>query len=123
MTSYLIANGVTVAVGDALYIDSNGQVNLTDSDAEASARFIGIAKTGGTGDGATVYADVYIGGEVTTTAIGGTTPDEGDYVYLSGTAGDITVDAPASGVVLRVGVLVDATTPKILIQVGEPVLL
>jgi hypothetical protein len=124
VSNYVVATGVTIAIGDSLYIDTDGKVALSDADALATAKFVGIAKTGGTGDG-TVAVDVFIGGEVTTTAIGGTSPNEGDYVYLSGTAGgtagDITKDAPTSGILLRVGVITAAATNKVVLQVGVPV--
>jgi len=114
-----------VVAGNIVYIDSadTNRVRKADSDAAASSRIIGFARTT---QAITEAVEVDTLGEVTVSSdLSGDA--QGAYVYLTGTAGEVSTTAPASGTILRVGIITDVGTGagdgKILIQVGTPVTL
>jgi len=120
VSSYPIMNGITIVPGDAIYLEPSGRAHLANSLSTTADKFVGIAKTGGTGDiPGTVSTDVYIGGEASTITIIGTGVSPGKYAYLSATAGTLTVDAPVTGILLCVGLVTGGN--KIVIQVGQAV--
>jgi hypothetical protein len=84
----------TITAGQALYIDSNGKVNLADGNGSGTLQCIGVALNGG---GAGQAIDVLMEGEVygytlATVAYGGP-------VYVSETAGAL-YDADTTGHIL-----------------------
>jgi len=115
-----------MSVGDALYINSDGQVYRTDASAASSAKFVGFARTvtGTIGNNIEVYT---AGKVVSSTDFSGTgiDADEGTYLYLDNTtAGALTDDVSGfttGDVVLRVGVVVSQANDELAVQIGNPV--
>lgn len=101
----------TVEAGQALYIDSNGAVDLADASSAGTAVCIGVALDSVTaGETLSVLHRGYLSGFTLTAAA------YGALVMVSDTAGDldvggsVTVDAPVG----RIGVLPDAARTKVL---------
>ena len=115
------ATHAAIAVGDALYIDSSGTVNLCDADAEASSKFVGFALDSSAENTADDIR-VAVAGKVSGPSGGGAFTAGGE-VFLSLTAGELTQTAPsdAGDVVLKVGYAIGADA--VFIQPGEAVVL
>lgn len=115
-----------LTAGNAAYIDADdaggaNRVVKADADDATAAIVVGFAKTTASAGNA---VEIITAGEVTvSTNISGAA--QGQYVYLSGTAGEVTTTAPSTGTVLRLGVITDVGTGagdgKVLIQIGTPV--
>ncbi len=121
-TTTTVTAGEALTKGDLVYLDKtdSSEAKKADSDAAASAVVIGICAAD-IADAAT--GEVYLVGDVivNTNLVAAT---EGDVVYLHSTAGQVTTTAPASGTVLRMGIVTNAAvsgTATIAIQIGTPV--
>jgi hypothetical protein len=112
----LIENGVTLAAGDAVAVSTtaSGQVTAANADsANLEPDFIGIAITGGTGDGATVNCTFKLIGQPATSGTGLTI---GQAVYVPDLTVATTGEPPATtapsgtgDLAMRVGWAIQAT--------------
>jgi hypothetical protein len=121
---YAIANTITLAAGEAVYMTAAARLDKADASALATSTFLGIVIVGGTGDaGGTVFATIATvdGIEIDGLTITGT-EDEGDMVYLSTTAGGLSTTAPTSAgeVVLPLGICT-AAAGALQLRVGEAI--
>lgn len=89
--------GATVSVGQAVYVDTSGDVRPADADAEASAQargvVVGVGVAGATSAATGQTVDVVTHGPV---ALGASGLTDGAAVYVSTTAGAMDQTAPAS---------------------------
>jgi len=120
--SYPIENGVTLAAGDCVSRGATaGRVQLSDADGTADQKkFVGICRTGGTGDaGGTVIATVWTPGALCTGA--GFTA--GGALFVPDTPGDPTNAAPSTtgDLLQRVGWALSTT--QFILDPGPPVIL
>lgn len=110
----LLYAGTTITAGQAVYSDSAGVLQLTDSDASATAaQCIGIALNGGSTGQPIVVCTEDMGG----LTIGGTVA-AGDTIYTSPTAGGVTktqADVVAGNYTIILGVAFSTT--KIYLQI------
>ena len=113
-----LAPGAAVTQYAGVYMAADGKVEMTDSDAAGTAKFIGIALDQATGEDTPATIRVQLAGE--TSALG-TLTTLGAYAYMSATTGELTMTAPSSGTVLKVGVV--SASGKVILQVGTPVTL
>lgn len=135
---FSIANGVTLAVGDLVYVDdvaaATVSVRADKADADGGSpgdqirNPIGIVTVGGTGDlNGTVIATIAVAGEVDLLAATNiAVADVGKPLYMDATTpGNVTATAPGSGTVLKVGIASasGAGTSKMIIQPGTAVTL
>ncbi len=108
-----------ISVGDALYLDAAGKVNLADASADSTGRFCGFAM-----DASNANAEddirVAVSGKVTGVTSGLTVGDE---VYLNTTAGGLSSTAPSTAgqVVLPIGWAVATST--VVIQPAQRIIL
>ena len=108
--SSMVAETGGVSAGDALYINTSGQLGRADADASGKEFVVGFAAADATASSIVRLASVH--GTVITVATDLSSDANGDVVYLAKTAGAITTTAPsASGdTVFRVGYIVDKGT-------------
>lgn len=89
--------GVTVNVGDAVFVASDGEVEPADADVQASAQarglVVAVGVAGKTSAAAGQAVDVVTHGPV---ALGVTGLTEGGVIYISPTAGKLDQTAPAA---------------------------
>ncbi len=108
-----------ISVGDALYLDAAGKVNLADASADSTGRFCGFAM-----DASNANAEddirVAVSGKVTGVTSGLTVGDE---VYLNTAAGGLSSTAPSTAgqVVLPIGWAVATST--VVIQPAQRIIL
>jgi hypothetical protein len=111
------------------YVDNAGTPNVQKADSNDTARQgpVGFATAGVS---AAASVTIRIAGEASVAAgrfdAAPSAADVGSRVFMSTTPGQVTLTAPtATGdVVQRVGILTDGSaSPKILVQVGEPITL
>jgi len=121
---YSYTAGETLAQYDVVYAycegGTSGRLKKATNAAESTSRVVGVVVTGNTaGNAATiVMAGVY---KMTFTGTAPAIADFGKPVYLSATAGAVTLTAPGAGtVLLRVGYLVGiGATAEVSIHVGD----
>jgi|TARA_Y100000310_G_scaffold220455_1_gene221985 hypothetical protein len=96
--------GGTVAIGDLVYVASDGDVEKADADAAASSIIAGVAvgtPDGGSSASAGEEVDVVVFGPVT----GFSSMTAGPYAFASTTAGKAETGAPAAASGDYVGIL------------------
>lgn len=119
--SVAVTTGEAYAIGDAICLKvSDGKAYKCDSATATETTFIGVAKDASTG--ADESKSVIAGGEVTSSTDFAAMAN-GDTLYLTTVVGSLSDSAPASGTILKVGVVTDIATDKFLIQVGAKVTL
>jgi len=121
-TTLVIANGVTIAAGDVVALGTTagifGQAILGDASGTITPAVVGIALTGGIGDG-TLTTTVLLAGKATTTITGAS---GGEAVYMEA-AGALTLTAPSApgAYLLRMGYAVSATELVIRMDAGTTI--
>ena len=121
---YSYTAGETLAQYDVVYAycesGTSGRLKKATNAAESTSRVVGVVVTGNTAGNATtvVMAGVY---KMTFTGTAPAITDFGKPVYLSATAGAVTLTAPGAGtVLLRVGYLVGiGTQAEVSIHIGD----
>jgi hypothetical protein len=107
-----------LASGDCVYMSANMTATKTDSAALASSYFAGVY------DGTS--GELKVNGVFAMSVVAGLTVGQPVYLASGANAGKVTSVAPGPegpGVVAPVGICVDASTNKVLIQVYPPVVL
>tara|TARA_B100000900_G_scaffold106829_1_gene88727 strand:+ start:61255 stop:64611 length:3357 start_codon:yes stop_codon:yes gene_type:complete len=126
-------NASSTALGMPLRIDGSHatsvvQANQAQSNTLANCA-VGLA-TGNTGNGDT--GRMAVSGsllDIPASSFTGSDPSDGDAVYVSGTAGKLTVDVPSTGYVQQIGRIQDTNvsvsgnsgTATIIISIGTPI--
>ena len=116
---------VAIAVKQLVYIENDGgtaKVNLADASAIATAKVIGSAITSSSSDNDPL--DIFIGGITTLLHDGNCAASNiGSYVYLSETAGRVTITPPstANSCVVQVGVIAFADGTQDIDVIFQPV--
>lgn len=134
LVNFINNNASSTALGMPLRIDGSHatsvvQANQAQSNTLANCA-VGLA-TGNTANGDT--GRMAVSGSLTlipASSFTGSDPSDGDAVYVSGTAGKITVDVPSTGYVQQIGRIQDTNvsvsgnsgTATIIISIGTPIL-
>jgi hypothetical protein len=106
----------SLVAGDVVCVDTaaDGRVKKADSDAQSTARVLGVVSAAG---------KVQIAGIAYASFT--SAPSLGDVAYLSGTEGQLTTTAPTSGFVSEVGLVTSATAVgglyAVALQVKAPI--
>ena len=131
MISYQNNNAATTVVGQPLRMDGSNALalplaNLAQSNSLANSAIGLVSSTAvqnNTGD--LIISGILSG--VAASVFTGSDPSDGDTVYVSGTAGKLTVDVPTTGFVQQVGFIQDTTvnvsgnsgSAEILVNIGH----
>lgn len=110
-----------IAVGQVVYVDTDGKFNLADANASGTRVPFGVAVTKaaiGEKCTATKFADI------SGLSPGGSTPAAGDRVYLDTTAGGITktVNTTNTESCVSVGILLSATRCVFALATAPPLI-
>lgn len=114
----------TTVAGQAVFASGAGTVNLARADAQSTIRVAGLAAEDvGTGNTGNLLADGVLTlntaqWDAVTGQTGGLTPG-GNYFLSEATAGALTVNAPSTGFVVRVGHALSDT--ELEIEVQQPI--
>jgi hypothetical protein len=121
--SALNSNAGAISIGQAVYVDGAGSVDLAQADAETTSNAIGLVQDASVASGASgmVITDgVLVSADWTTVTGSATLTAGGKYFLSDATAGQITLTPPtlAGSYVVRVGTAISATELEISISRG-----
>ena len=129
--SYQNNNAATTVVGQPLRIDGSNALalplaNLAQSNSLANSAIGLVSSTAAQNTQGDLIISGILSG-VAASVFTGSNPSDGDTVYVSGTAGKLTVDVPTTGFVQQVGFIQDTTvnvsgnsgSAEILVNIGH----
>ena len=113
MISYQNNNAATTVVGQPLRMDGSNALalplaNLAQSNSLANSAIGLVSSTAAQNNTGDLIISGILSG-VAASVFTGSDPSDGDTVYVSGTAGKLTVDVPTTGFVQQVGFIQDTT--------------
>lgn len=131
MISYQNNNAATTVVGQPLRMDGSNALalplaNLAQSNSLANSAIGLVSSTAAQNNTGDLIISGILSG-VAASVFTGSDPSDGDTVYVSGTAGKVTVDVPTTGFVQQVGFIQDTTvnvsgnsgSAEILVNIGH----
>jgi len=118
------SNTGSITIGQPVYVDGAGTVDLAQANASGTAKVAGLVKDATVANGAS--ANIQHSGVLTsadwTSVVGSTTLTAGSRYYLdASTAGQLTATAPDTTGQFVVGVGMALSTTELLIEIERPI--